>query len=431
MDRLFKKFRVWLSHAVSRRPRRWSVRLNWRRRIGAAILLLLLLTLGVLAWYNLSDKRIREHAISAVERFTGGDVELDEANLVVLRQIRIKGMRIYLPGRERTSENLVFTAEDVILEHRPSSLIQGRLRIKHIIADGARLNVWYDLDQRITNLQLLSFLKPRLSTSDRPVITVRRGVIEYCEIKDGESTGRAVQEISGRLCPGRNDKNIYEFNFNSYSHGVLRETSIVGTFDCKTGRLVTDGKFMLGAIDTTNLPQRLRYLRKLYEVVQPVGELNTKSIFDPHSGHSLSLILKDGKCKLPMGRDKYLLPIENVSANITCDQEGIIVEELSGRFGDYCDLRLRGAIEGYESDSRFDFNFEVPGLEIQRDQWQHIADSSAEANISNNATATAITTEPTRPEGDNAVEITTLRKSLNVLYEVLPESGRKIIDRFQ
>ncbi|MCK5272589.1 MAG: hypothetical protein KAJ52_08420, partial [Sedimentisphaerales bacterium] len=414
MDRLFKKFRVWLSHAGSHRPRRWSVRLDWRRRIGAAVLLLLLLTLCVLVWYNLSDKRIREHTISAIERFTGGDVELDEANLVVLRQIRVRGMRIYLPGRERISENLVFTAEDVILEHRPSSLIQGRLRIKHIIADGARLNVWYDLDQRITNLQLLSFLKPHLSTSDRPMITVRRGVIEYCEIKDGESTGRAVQEISGQLCPSRRDKNIYEFNFNSYSHGVLRETSIVGTFDRKTRCLVTDGKFMLGAIDTTNLPQRLKYLRKLYELVQPVGELNTRSIFDPHSGHSLTLALKDGKCKLPIGRDKYLLPLKNVNANVTCDQEGIIVEELSGRFGDYCDLRLKGTIKGYESNSRFDFNFEAPGLNIQQNQWRHIADRLANTNTLN-----------------NTMEIATLHEALNVLYEVLPESGRKIIDRFQ
>jgi len=431
MDRLFKKFRVWLSHASSRRPRRWSVRLGRRRRIGAAVLLALLLVLCGLAWYNLSDERIREHAISAVERFTGGDVELDEANLVVLRQIRIKGLRIYPPGQKRVPQNMVFTADDVILEHQPSSLILGRLRIKQIIADGARLNIRYDLDQRITNLQLLSFLKPRSLTSERPVITVRRGIIEYSEIVNGKSTGRALQEISGQLYPDRRDENIYEFNMNTYSQGIMRESSIVGTFDRKTRRLVTDGKFMLDAIDTTNLPQRLKYLRKLYEIVQPVGELRTKSIFDPRSGHSLSFILKGGKCKLPIGRDKYLLPIENVNANIIYDQEGIIIEELSGRFEDYCDLRLKGTIRGYESSSRFDLSFELPDLEIPREQWQHIADRSADINTSADATAPAVATEPTQPKTDNAVEIVTLRKALDALYEVLPESGRKIINRYQ
>ena len=128
------KLFAWTHHVQSRRPRRHPKHL-WRRRSLSALLLLTAIIAATIAWqYYSADQRIQALAINAVARLSGGEVEIDNAQLHVLRQIRIQGFRLYLPDRPHTPENLVLGAEDVILEHHFLSLFRRRLDLNRVVA---------------------------------------------------------------------------------------------------------------------------------------------------------------------------------------------------------------------------------------------------------------------------------------------------------
>ena len=131
-----------LGYFQSRHPRRYSPRQWRRRRNGAMALLLLLIGINGSLWYYSRDKRVLSYAIVALQKVTGGEVELKHASIVVLREIRIKGLKIYLPERPHIEKNLVFQAKDVIIQHEPLSFLEKKLRLKKIVAYEPQLNIW-------------------------------------------------------------------------------------------------------------------------------------------------------------------------------------------------------------------------------------------------------------------------------------------------
>jgi len=412
-----KKIWFWTSHIGSRHPRHYSPRR--RRRTGAVVLLLLLTAIIVFGWYHLADRRMLAYAIEAIGRISGGEVELDEASLVVLRQIRIKGVRIYLPGREHIRANLVFAAQDVILQHRPWSIFGKRLQLNQIVADGVRLNIWYDLDKSIINLQLLSLGREVITPFQKPHIILRRGVIEYREIASGRIASVARQEIQGRVGPARSNPDIYEFELHSLETGVIGKSSVKGTYNQKTRQLATDGSFILELVDIASLPGRLAYWRNLYETIQPAGQLQITSTFEPSRGHNLRLSLENGRLNLPLSSSGYLLPLNSVIAKIACNKDEITIEKINGRLEDSCQLQLSGVIRGYSDNAPFDLEFQTQNLDIPVDQWQDLVIDEA-ALIDESATGKVV-----------AGTETTLQTALNAVLKELPDAAQQFVDLYR
>ena len=114
---------------------------SFKKIFGFSIVLVAVLAM---ISYHLAGERFRTHTIEALKRITGGDVVLDHAEITVLRQIRIKGLSIYLPRSDHNERNLILQADDVILLHNPWSFLKQKLQVTQITANGAHLNVWYD-----------------------------------------------------------------------------------------------------------------------------------------------------------------------------------------------------------------------------------------------------------------------------------------------
>ena len=383
------------------------------------VLLLLLTAIIVFGWYHLADRRMLAYAIEAIGRISGGEVELDEASLVVLRQIRIKGVRIYLPGREHVRANLVFAAQDVILQHRPWSIFGKRLQLNQIVADGVRLNIWYDLDKSIINLQLLSLGREVITPFQKPHIILRRGVIEYREIASGRIASVARQEIQGRVGPARSNPDIYEFELHSLETGAIGKSSVKGTYNPKTRQLATDGSFILELVDIASLPGRLAYWRNLYETIQPAGQLQITSTFEPSRGHNLRLSLENGRLNLPLSSSGYLLPLNSVIAEIACNKDEITIEKINGRLEDSCQLQLSGVIRGYSDNAPFDLEFQTQNLDIPVDQWQDLVIDEA-ALIDESATGKVV------PGTE-----TTLQTALNAVLKELPDAAQQFVDLYR
>ena len=368
----------WIEHARSRQPNIHSPGRGRRRKLAALVLLLLLTTCSSYFWYFSAEERVRRQAIKAFVSLTGGEVELDHASLRVLEGIRIKGLRIYLPLRPHSDESLVLAADDVILRHRPVSILRRRLDLKQIVAFGAQLHVWYDHDRGLSNLQLLRFGGVGDGGRSRPVLQLRQATLVYREIREGKTTAPVRQRINGEVFSEPRHPFQHKFEIECLAEGALPNAVLTGVYDSQTRRLSTTGEFLLQLIDLTNLPPAVADWQRLHGMSQPSGRIVSRSSYDPETGHSLTLELQDGYLRLPVpGMD---LPLTNVVAEITCTTERIIIDQMQGRLTDYGDIHVSGVIEGYGDEAPFAVNVRTEGLDIPSDQWDANGISTSDPN---------------------------------------------------
>ncbi len=363
-------------------------------------------------WYFTANERIRSHAITALQNITGGEVELDQAQLSILQSIRIQGLRLYLPLRPHTQDNLVLAAQDVILEHQPLSILQRRLHLRKIIANHARLQIWYHRDRNITNLQLLRFIKEQDLSSERPTLILRDSTVEYWEIIRGEKTRPASQTISlGRMSPVAQDIPLYDFELHSSDNrGAVRKLSLRGTFDPVSGQPIqTSGNFMLELIDFSHLPVHLDEWRRIYEISRPCGQVQTQSRYDPKIGQIVTFQVSRGSLQLAL--PEVNIPLQNVETRVVCTKDKIVIDNLSGHLNEQCQLRLDGTVDGYTQDANFNLHMQTVGLNIPHDQWLEPNDLQTE--------------DSSCQESSHQIF-----HQINRLVKLLPDSSRKLLDRF-
>ncbi|OQA01445.1 MAG: putative assembly protein [Planctomycetes bacterium ADurb.Bin412] len=362
---LFSFFRYFRS----RHPRSHSPRQHRRRFTSALVLLLLIAVLTSLCWYFTANERIRSHAVTALQNTTGGEVELDQAQLSILQSIRIQGLRLYLPRRPHTPDNLVLAAQDVILEHQPLSIIRRRLSLRKITANNAHLQIWYNRDQDLLNLQLLNRIQEPDMSSSRPSLILRDSTVEYWEIIRGEKTRTASQTISlGRMSPAAADVPLYDFELQSSDRGAVRKLSLRGTFDPALGQpLETSGNFMLELIDFSYWPVHMEEWQRLYEISQPCGQVETQSRYDPQIGQILTFQVSQGNLQLAL--PDVTIPLQHVETRVVCTQDTIAIENFSGQLNEDCRICLKGTVDGYTPDAGYHMILQTDGLHIPPDLW--------------------------------------------------------------
>jgi hypothetical protein len=172
-------------------------------------------------------------------------------------------------------------------------------------------------------------------------------------------------------------------------------------------------------VDIASLPGRLAYWRNLYETIQPAGQLQITSTFEPSRGHNLRLSLENGRLNLPLSGSGYLLPLNSVIAEIACNKDEITIEKINGRLEDSCQLQLSGIIKGYSGNAPFDLEFQTQNLDIPVDQWQDLVIDEA-----------ALIDEPATGKVVTGTE-TTLQTALNAVLKELPDVAQQFVDLYR
>ena len=368
----------WTDYLKSRRPQRHAPHIWRRRRSGAITLLVLLIGLTGFFMYFANDARILHQTITALEQVTGGQVELQKAKLTVLLQIRIEGLKIFLPERPQTDKNLVFEADDVIIRHEPLSLLLQELRIKKIIAYATQLYVWHNRDTNITNLQLLRFPQDAAQKPQRPIITLRDCTVQYSEIHGNRISGPIRQGIEGRIYPDAADKNLYRFELHNIGQGALGESQLVGSYNFKTSHLDSNANFLLELLDLSNLPQQIAAWQRLYQIGQPSGRIVSTTTYDPATGPTVNLRIADGHISLPLAESTVSL--YPVTANITCTKQRVIIEKLNAHNEDYGDINVTGTIEGYNKEAAFDLTIQTENFDTTKQPWPELLEDDGQTD---------------------------------------------------
>ena len=347
---------------------------------------------------------MRLQAVHALEYETGADVELDHASFAVLRQIRIKGLRLYLPSRPHEPDNLVLEADDVILEHQPWSILARRLRLNTVTVYGGRLYLWYDRTRRLSNLQLLPLRGSVTAGSQRPRIVLRNAGLQYRELRHGQLAHTVHQTLSGDIFPAPGNVDIINFQLNTTGAGLLPNTTLEGTYNVQNKTLKTAGSFLIDLIDFDHLPPQVGPWQQWCKLAQPAGHVNAYSTYEPQKGHTFQFELSQGRLAIPLPDTN--LPLHDLNARITCTADSLIIEHLNARYKDYGAFQLNGEVHGYNADAPFQLTFQTHDLNIPPDQWN---------NLERPPETTTETLRPREPNGP----------PMSILLSLLPDAGRE------
>ena len=354
----------------SHNPRRHSPERRSRKRLRASIALAIILTIFSLSAYNLADKRFSHHLSVALERITGGEVEVGAAELNILSDIRIRDLDVYLPGKPHDQRYLVFSSDDILLEYNPWSIFSHEMEVDRIVSIGALLNLSYEKDEKSWNLAKLKLKRTEGGRKTSfPKVVFRDSHIQYQEAQGDSLSPPLRQQFSGEIVRD-NVENLISFNFNSDKDTALPNCKINGSFDPESSELSAELRFDMEKFTSGNLPPNLERFKNLYDTINPRGQLAIHSLYSPAKGNRLSVTLDKASAGIDWMGTGAILPLNNVTGEIVVTGQQTEIKSIQV---DYVDgsINLSGYVSGYSKDSEINLKIASSGLNLPKDQWDN------------------------------------------------------------
>jgi len=176
-----KKLAKTIMAQLPRRRRRMWKYVSPQRRRNSLILLALLLTMLYAWWHFTRAGRIRREAKKALESLTGCDVDVVSASFSLFEGVRLNQVRMRI--RDDDSPQPFFKADQVVLKHRPWSLLfHARLEPTEIHCIDFVLTQERDKKTGKTNFErMLELVGSRDVIGDKPIplprITLTDGIL--------------------------------------------------------------------------------------------------------------------------------------------------------------------------------------------------------------------------------------------------------------
>ncbi|MBN1555025.1 MAG: hypothetical protein JXA11_09780 [Phycisphaerae bacterium] len=360
MKRLAKKI---LSPPPRRRRRRWKY-VSPRRRLVGLVLLALLLTLLYAGWFFTRSSHIRREAKRTLEDLTGADVDVEDASFSVFEGIRLFNVRVRIRGEDEH----FFTAEEVVLKHRPDVLIfQRRIEPTEIVCLRPVVNLEYeDGTSNAERLFRLASSRQRDKSSmltSLPRITLKDGLLNT-RVRRMGSAGPVVEEqppqqFKASLTPR-----------NSYTYDVaVQDLSRNGKtipyarmlLDTQTGEI----RLISGSVTEqwfVHMPPEYRTWIDRYDFRGDFTLLESEGT-DTKQGR-YEIALEDFSMKLPETEGN--LTLSDVQGRLRFTKEHVEMIDITGRVKEAgrAVFTLNGRYDGYAKDSPFQAKIDIQGVQF-------------------------------------------------------------------
>ncbi len=404
-----------LQLARSHNPRRHSPERRIRKRLTAGIALgVIIIAVGIIT-YQLADKRINGHLTRALHKITGGEVDIGQAEINILSDIRIRNLNVYLPGMPHEPQYLIFSSDDILLEFNPLSIFTRELEVDRIVAIGALLNLSYDNDEKNWNITKLKLKKGEGKRKSFPKVFIRESYIQYRESSKDYLSSPLKQEFSGSAL--RNpESSIISFKFVSSETTSLPNCVINGSYNPETLELASKLKFDIEQFASENLPPNLARFRLLYDAINPRGEIVLNSLYSPVQGNRLTVTLEQASAGIDWIGAGAVLPLNNVSGEIVVTSNETIINSVKVGYND-ANFLLTGSVKGYSSDSDINLRIISTDMNLPADQWQDF--DIMQSNL--------LDIDRLKEYSSDAVNTGSFKSVLKMLVCAIPEKKKQII----
>ena len=346
-----------------RRRRMWKYVSPQRRRLGLLVLALLVAMIYA-GWYFTNPSRIRRQAKKTLEALTGADVDVDAASFRLFEGIRLHGVRVRI--REDDSPRHFFTAKEVVMKHRPWSLLfHGRIEPTDIVCLEPVVTIEYDKDAGESNAEKLFI---QASSRQRQQTNIPRSLPRIL-LKDGKL--RSLVKERGRRGP------LVEEPFNATLRPVSKDSYEVTVQGPRDGlRKVEWAKLILdvstGKIQPISWSASERWFNHLPPKYQEwIKRYNLRGNFNLAEGPNTKpeeglyeIDLKDFSLKLPDSEGGFSL--SSVQGMLRFSRDGVEIKNVAGRVNEAgnAQFTLNGEYQGYEKSSPFRVNISLHGVSL-------------------------------------------------------------------
>lgn len=333
-----------------------------RRRVGL-LLLALLVTLLYAGWYFTRSSHIRREAKRTLENLTGADVDVDEATFSVFEGIRLFNVRVRIRGEEEH----FFTAEELVLKHRPGVLIfRRRIEPTEIVCLRPVVNLEYENgDSNAERLFRLASSQQRSGGEGEPTplprIRVKDGLLRT-RVKRKGRTGPVVEEqFTASLKP--KNSHLFEVTVQGRGRGGGNIEWARLELDVSTGAIrpisgsATERWFV-------HMPPEYRKWIDRYDFRGDFTLLEGEHT-DPEQGR-YEIELDDFSMKLPPPEGD--LTLTDVRGKLRFTKQYVEMHEITGRLEEAgrAVFTLNGRYEGYAKDSPFHVKIGITNLRFPR-----------------------------------------------------------------
>jgi hypothetical protein len=350
-----------LDHLPSRRRRFWRY-VSPRRRGAGVVSLALVLSLVYGYWLLTNDGRIRQQAQIYLSEASGGDVQIGEASFSIFGGIELRDVRLYAAAGEGGEP--MFRAEKVVLRHRPSSLLGGRLEATEVVCLSPVMTVELQRgDQDDGQIKVIGGGKGSGMAWARnlPPIRLRHGLLRLVEVEDGT---RQVREIplNASLTPAGDNRLLATFEDPRDSSESTIRGQIVLALDSGAVESVTGNVGDLVNLDSA-LPPRYQKWRQQYDLA---GKVSFKSLQSDSDGAADAFEARLDDVQLRLPAEQGGLDLTGVRGTLVFDAEGFSIRDVTGSVRQLAGARMtiNGRYNGLAADSPFTVRVEVSDLAL-------------------------------------------------------------------
>lgn len=342
-----------------RRRRMWKYVSPRRRRVGL-LLLAVLMSLLYAGWYFTRSGSIRRQAKYALEDLTGADVDVDDASFSLFEGIRLFRVRVRIRGENEP----FFTAEEVVLKHRPAALVfRRRIEPTNIICLRPTVNLEYE--NRGSNAERLFRIAAARRGSEtktaaplpEPNILLQDGLLRSRARREGRVGPIVEEQFTASLYPKGNRK--YEVTVQGPRRGGgivewarLELDAAAGTIRPLSGS-ATERWFVHMPPEYRAWLDRYAF-RGEFTLVEGEGT-------DTRQGR-YEIILEDFSMKLPESEGN--LTLTEVRGRLRFTRQFVEMRDVTGRVEEAgrAVFTLNGRYDGYARNSPFRASIRIRGL---------------------------------------------------------------------
>jgi hypothetical protein len=227
--------------------------------------------------FILTGRVLCEIALDQIAELTNTEITTESVSFSINGSVFIKKLVIG-PQQQKKYDDAILKAETVYARFGIGSLLFLHPRLKKIIVKDFVFDAQHDLDTDWWNIAGFRIKPPKSAAGKMPIIRLKRGMLQYSKISNGQAKVIAAVPIDVGFVPALKTQDGYSFNITTAKRIGLDKSILTGFWE--PGRIT-----ITGGISSADIPA--------FEKAWMINALEAQLNYDRSGTYSLKLKIED------------------------------------------------------------------------------------------------------------------------------------------
>jgi hypothetical protein len=227
--------------------------------------------------FILTGRVLCEIALDQIAELTNTEITTESVSFSINGSVFIKKLVIG-PQQQKKYDDTILKAETVYARFGISSLLLLHPQLKKISVKDFVFDAQHDLDTDRWNIAAFRIKPPKSAAGEMPIIRLKRGMLQYSKVSNGQVKVIAAVPIDAGFVPVRKTRDGYSFNITTAKRAGLDKSILTGFWE--PGRIT-----ITGGISSADIPA--------FEKAWMINALEAQLDYDRSGTYSLRLKIED------------------------------------------------------------------------------------------------------------------------------------------